>query len=154
MTIALDPPAAAARLRPMLKMNPVPALPPEDQQKESYLEKVCVLLDIEPTTHHQTFIAGLLAKAEIEPHFADAYPKAINFRNKKTGRLVSAVYPIGHANSGQPVVLEDEDDEKAYDKSAVPDIPVPADDTDDPPKAYADWEVFTPGETDAKPVAA
>lgn len=143
---ALDPKAAADKLRPMLKANPIPAVPPDKQNQEHYLEKVCEYLDLEPTVHNQTFVAGLLVKAEIEPHFADEYPKSLNFYNKRTRKLVPAVYAPGHANAGLPVVFDDDDDEKGFDKSTVvPDVPVPDSDDTNPSAAYADFELFDPG---------
>lgn len=148
----LDPKAAAEAITPLLKKDPVPAVDPNTQHTEHYIEKVCEFLGLSPDVHVQNHIAALLAKAGIEPHMADEYPKALSFKNKKTGRLVPAVYPADHANAGQVVVFDTEDDESGYDKAGVPDVAIPDDDKDEPPKVYSEYELFGPGA--AKPAAA
>jgi hypothetical protein len=58
-------------------------------------------------------VAGLMAKAGIEQHVVDDYPKAINVQDNR-GRIVPLVWRPGHANAGNAVVFESEEEEKGF----------------------------------------
>jgi hypothetical protein len=111
-TIKLDPKATADRLRPLLAKEP-PAPPAEDQRKLAFLEEVCKLLGIEANALNVSHIANLMAKAGIEQHVVDDYPKALNGKDSR-GRIIPMVWNTGHANAGNSVIFESEEDEKEF----------------------------------------
>lgn len=108
----LDAKAAAAAIRDQWTKEP-PPVSAEEQHVQAYLTDVCKELGVEPTPINIAHASQLLAKAGVERHKPNEFPKAYN-KKDDMGRIVPVVWPDGHPSAGLPVVFESEQDETAY----------------------------------------
>jgi len=113
MTI-MDPKAAAEAIKDAWESNPA-APEPGERHRLTFLEEVCEHLGVEASTINVSHVAHLMAKAGIEHHQPEEYPKALNEADK-TGRLRPVLWPQDHPLAGTAVVFANAEEETAYGK--------------------------------------
>lgn len=117
MTI-MDPKAAADAIRDALVKEPAPAPTAESRHALSFLQQVCDHLGLERNEGNAAHVAHLMAKAGIEQHRPDEYPKMLTKKVARTadtrGGTVAVLWPDDHEMAGQPVVFHSAEEEAEY----------------------------------------
>ena len=117
MTI-MDPKAAAEAIRDAWKKDPPAPPSPEGRHEMTFLEKVCEHLGVDPSPDHTAHVAHLMAKAGIEQHQADEYPKMLTKQVKRgpdtKGGTVALHWPDDHELAGLPVIVHSAEEEAEY----------------------------------------
>lgn len=115
---AMDPKAAAEAIRDALKHEPAPEPTAEGRHQLSFLQQVCDHLGLEKTESNAAHVAHLMAKAGIEQHKPDEYPKMlikqVNRTKDTKGGVVAVEWPDDHPLAGQPVVFHSAEEEAEY----------------------------------------